>query len=266
MATRSWRTRSAPARSGSSTGGARRTSCSSAIRRTARTGSTSAPRPMIRARDRSRSADLRAVRVPLVDRVEVYIIDEAQPRWLAFLNAEHDFLERLPNDYVNVGTPGGQLAPGLKKPRCAMARMRTPTSLTRVQHGDTRHRRLHARQGGPAACHSLGSSTANRYVFRSEVRPSSRRRRSARNVRLRPERTHRNVEYDPARARALLDIYGYVDRDGDGWRESPRQPLALKYALDQPPSVEPSAQRDPEVEVHEQARVAHSNSAYAQVA
>ena len=28
-------------------------------------------------------------------------------------------------------------------------------------------------------------------------------------------------DYDPARAKALLDLYGYVDRDGDGWRELP---------------------------------------------
>jgi ABC-type transport system substrate-binding protein len=28
-------------------------------------------------------------------------------------------------------------------------------------------------------------------------------------------------EYNPARAKALLDLYGYVDRDGDGWREKP---------------------------------------------
>jgi ABC-type transport system substrate-binding protein len=28
-------------------------------------------------------------------------------------------------------------------------------------------------------------------------------------------------DYDPARARALLDLYGFVDRDGDGWRERP---------------------------------------------
>jgi ABC-type transport system substrate-binding protein len=28
-------------------------------------------------------------------------------------------------------------------------------------------------------------------------------------------------DYDPARARALLDLYGFADRDGDGWRERP---------------------------------------------
>jgi len=35
-------------------------------------------------------------------------------------------------------------------------------------------------------------------------------------------------EFDPARARALLDMHGYIDRDGDGWRERPDgQPLVL---------------------------------------
>jgi ABC-type transport system substrate-binding protein len=28
-------------------------------------------------------------------------------------------------------------------------------------------------------------------------------------------------DFDPARAKGLLDLYGYVDRDGDGWRERP---------------------------------------------
>jgi len=29
------------------------------------------------------------------------------------------------------------------------------------------------------------------------------------------------TEFNPAKAKALLDVYGYVDRDGDGYRESP---------------------------------------------
>ena len=40
-----------------------------------------------------------------------------------------------------------------------------------------------------------------------------------------------NSRYDVARAKALLDIYGYVDRDGDGWREQPDgSPLVLRMA------------------------------------
>ena len=38
-------------------------------------------------------------------------------------------------------------------------------------------------------------------------------------------------DYDLPRAKALLDLHGYVDRDGDGWREQPDgQPLLLEYA------------------------------------
>ena len=29
--------------------------------------------------------------------------------------------------------------------------------------------------------------------------------------------------YDVARAKALLDTFGYIDRDGDGWRENARR-------------------------------------------
>jgi ABC-type transport system substrate-binding protein len=37
-------------------------------------------------------------------------------------------------------------------------------------------------------------------------------------------------DYDPARAKALLDLYGYTDRNGDGWRELPDgRPLVLRY-------------------------------------
>jgi ABC-type transport system substrate-binding protein len=38
-------------------------------------------------------------------------------------------------------------------------------------------------------------------------------------------------EYDPAKAKGLLDTFGYVDRDGDGWRELPDgSPLVLRVA------------------------------------
>jgi ABC-type transport system substrate-binding protein len=40
-------------------------------------------------------------------------------------------------------------------------------------------------------------------------------------------------DYDPARARALLDMYGFIDRDGDGWRERPDgSPLLLEMATE----------------------------------
>jgi ABC-type transport system substrate-binding protein len=44
-------------------------------------------------------------------------------------------------------------------------------------------------------------------------------------------------DHDPARAKALLDLYGYVDKNGDGWREQPDgSPLVLELAT-QPDQV-----------------------------
>jgi ABC-type transport system substrate-binding protein len=50
-------------------------------------------------------------------------------------------------------------------------------------------------------------------------------------------------DYDPARAKALLDMYGYVDKDGDGWRDLPdgsplvitrnTEPNSLSRAIDE---------------------------------
>jgi ABC-type transport system substrate-binding protein len=43
-------------------------------------------------------------------------------------------------------------------------------------------------------------------------------------------------DFDPARARALLDLYGYVDRAHDGWREQPDgSPLTLVIACQDDP-------------------------------
>ena len=45
------------------------------------------------------------------------------------------------------------------------------------------------------------------------------------------------TEYNPAKSKALLDMYGYVDCNGDGWRDLPRKapgdeckPFAIEYA------------------------------------
>jgi ABC-type oligopeptide transport system substrate-binding subunit len=51
----------------------------------------------------------------MVDRVEVSIIEENQPRWLAFLNGEMDILEQVPEDFTYVAIPNNKLAPNLAK-------------------------------------------------------------------------------------------------------------------------------------------------------
>ncbi|MBC7672214.1 MAG: bicyclomycin resistance protein, partial [Polaromonas sp.] len=60
-------------------------------------------------------AKLKGKRLPLVDKVEVSIIEEPQPRWLAFLNNEQEFVERIPYAYAPEVVPHNQLAPKLAK-------------------------------------------------------------------------------------------------------------------------------------------------------
>ena len=113
--------RSAPARSGWSTGAARRAWCSSAIPATATTSTT--PQPAAGdAVGEAMAAQLRGRKLPLVDRVEVYIVEENQPRWLAFLNTEHDLVDELPYDFANLVIPNDQLAPNLQRRSIQMDR------------------------------------------------------------------------------------------------------------------------------------------------
>lgn len=64
-------------------------------------------------------ARLKGKRLPIVDRVEISIIEETQPRWLAFLNGEMD-LTWVPEEFANQGMPNNKLAPHLAKKGIAM--------------------------------------------------------------------------------------------------------------------------------------------------
>src|SRR5690606_10147711 len=66
---------------------------------------------------------LRGKELPLVDRVVISVIEESQPRWLAFLNGELDLMDRLPNDFVPIAAPGGRLAPNLERRGIGMNRV-----------------------------------------------------------------------------------------------------------------------------------------------
>ena len=54
-------------------------------------------------------------RLPMIDQVQVAIIEENQPRWLSFLNRQFDFLERTPEDFIQQALPQGRLAPNLAR-------------------------------------------------------------------------------------------------------------------------------------------------------
>ena len=172
-------------------------------------------------------------RLPMIDRVEIAIIEQSQPRWLSFLNGEQDFMERLPNEFVDQAVPGGKVAPNLaKKGVQAWRALGSDVTLTVFNMDDPLVGGYSPEKVALRRAMALGNDVAREIriarhgqaiAAQSIVTPLTEGYRSD----LRTEMS----EYDPARAKALLDVYGYLDRDGDGWRERPDgSPLVLQMS------------------------------------
>ena len=174
-------------------------------------------------------------RLPMVDRVEISVIEENQPRWLAFLNAQIDGLVgisgSLPLDFANLAMPNGRIAPNLAKRGIVGRRnVNADAGLTVFNVDDP----------------LVGGYTAEKIALRRAISLAfdvPREIRLARRGMAVPAQSpivpHTSgyeaafksemSDHDPARAKALLDLYGYVDRDGDGWRDLPDgSPLVLE--------------------------------------
>ncbi len=176
--------------------------------------------------------ELAGRRLPLVERVQIDVIDEDQPRWLAFLDGSLDQLE-LPYAFAPVALSGNEAAPHLA--RRGVRVQRTPQSdmaMTYFNFDDplvggytpekvALRRAVGLARDGESAVRLQRNGQG--FVAQSTVAPFT--------VGYEPAYRSEMSQYDPARARALLDLYGYLDRDGDGWREQPDgRPLTLRLA------------------------------------
>ncbi len=171
-------------------------------------------------------------KLPLLDRVEVYPIEEQQPRYLAFLNFEHDILEETPFAYIQQLLPNGEPSPLLKKRNVQVVRTEEPDMTYTAMNMDDpiiggytpekvalrRAMVMAEDRGQEIAIIRRGQAAA----AQSPIPPGV--------VGYDPNFYAPEQEYDPASAKALLDTYGYLDRDGDGWREMPDgRPIRLLY-------------------------------------
>ena len=170
-------------------------------------------------------------RLPMIDRVEVSIIEEGQPRWLSFLNGEFDLI-LVPLDFANQAAPGGHLAPWLVKRGVQIYRYLAPDRTLYYFNMDD------PVVGGQAPekvalrrAMALGTDIEQqiRIAWRGQAIPAQGPI-SPGGYGYDPSFVSLNSEYSTARAKALLDTYGYVDRDDDGWREQPDgKPMAIEY-------------------------------------
>ncbi|MDP2371454.1 ABC transporter substrate-binding protein [Rhodoferax sp.] len=189
--------------------------------------------PSTDAKSRAIYQQMKGKRLPMVDRIEISIIEENQPRWLSFLGSDQDLLERLPNAFAYQAIPNNRLAPNLVKKRLSMERV--PTSDVTLTYFNMEHPVV----GGYTADKvALRRAIALAYNSEDEIR-LPRRNQAIPAQGPMPPLTYgydsqfktEMSDFSRARAAALLDMYHYVDRDGDGWRDLPDgKRLVLEYS------------------------------------
>jgi ABC-type transport system substrate-binding protein len=177
-------------------------------------------------------SELQGQPLPRVDRVVVDVVEEGQPRWLSFLDGTYHWLQ-VPGDYRPLAAPGGRLAPYLVRRGVQLQTHAQPDitmSFFFMEHplvGGYTPEKVALRR---AIALAFDSNAYRRHVqggfgvpAQSTVPPFT----SGFDANYRSEMS----VCSPARAKALLDLHGYVDRDGDGWREQPDgRPLVLSRA------------------------------------
>ena len=182
----------------------------------------------------AQSVRFRGRKLPFLDRVELTIVEEAQPRWLSFLNGQIDMVA-VPNEFVNLAAPNGKVAPNLAKKGIALHQeVATTTAYT---YFAMEHPLVGGYEPHKVA---LRRAIALAYDTQREIDLVRRGQALPPQTILPPglpgyDKTLKSEmsDHDMARAKALLDMYGYVDKDGDGWREQPDgKPLVLEYATE----------------------------------
>jgi len=180
--------------------------------------------------DKALTARMKGKKLPLIGQIDIAIIEEANPRLQAFERAQLDYVE-VPVDLANnVIERDGKL-----KPRFAQAgvtlRRDIQSAITYtwfnmedpVVGGYTKEKVALRRAIGMAynVDEETGIIRQGQATWASQIIPPP--------VNGHDPKFVGNTRYDPKAAVALLDRFGYVDRDKDGWRDMPDgKPLVLK--------------------------------------
>jgi len=184
--------------------------------------------------DRALVAKMRGKKLPIIGRIEISIIEESNPRLLAFQKGELDYVT-VPSDLVaNVVGSDNKLKPELAKQGVVLARGVQPAiSYTYFNMEDPI-------VGGYAKEKiALRRAISMAYNVDEEIRVLRQGQAERATQPIPPNvagydpKIKGNTLYDVAGSKALLDKFGYVDRDGDGWRELPDgKPLKLMMGSD----------------------------------
>jgi ABC-type transport system substrate-binding protein len=179
--------------------------------------------------------ELDGKRLPLIDRVEISIIEESQPRWLSFLNGEADFLDTMPRDMADLALPNGKPAPNLVKKRIQIERVPqidVTVALYNMDNpvlGGYTPPKIALRRAL-----NLGFDTAEiiRTYYKFQAFPAQAIIAPG-EYGYDPQLRTENGLTSVARANALLDQYGYMPRHDTRWRDNPDgSPLVIEVSTE----------------------------------
>ena len=170
-------------------------------------------------------------KLPLVGTVDISIIEEAQPRLLSFDSGKLDYV-RVPSTLSSNVLSGAALKPEFAKRGIVLHREISPSISFFFFNLD------HPLVGGytPEKI-ALRRAISMGYDRKTAIAQLRDGQSIAANQPVAPPLYGHDPKYtapygyDPQAARALLDKFGYKDRDGDGYRELPDgKPLTLVLA------------------------------------
>jgi oligopeptide transport system substrate-binding protein len=171
-------------------------------------------------------------KLPFIGQIEISIIEEANPRLLAFSQKQLDFLA-VPNEIVaNVVTPGGKLKPEFAQQGVTLSRDVQPAiNYTYFNMEDS------VVGGYTPDKIALRRAIAMAYNIDEEIRVIRQGQGMPATQLIPPGMSghdpsfNARAPFNVAAAKTLLDNFGYKDRDGDGYRELPDgRPLTIKMA------------------------------------
>jgi len=173
-------------------------------------------------------ASMKGRKLPAIGRIEISLIEEQTPEFLAFDQNDLDLLG-LSGEMTSRVLVDGKLKPDYVKRNIAWLRFPAPyITFTYFNIDDS------TVGGTTPAQIALRRAVAMGFNTEELIRVLFNGQALAANQLLPPQVSGHDTSlpykslYDPAAARALLDRFGFKDRDGDGYRETPDgKPLTL---------------------------------------
>lgn len=179
--------------------------------------------------DKQIDAALEGQRLPRVDRVEVKIAEEFQGRMLGFLNGEYDYIEQVPESMTDMVIKDGKLKPELAKR--GMQLYRFPVLQTYYMWMNMENPLIGGYGKDKVALRraiSMAYNNAEDIALLKKGMATKADSPLPQDAIGYDPHYRSPVPYDPALANALLDKFGYNQRDPDGFRRAPGgQPLTL---------------------------------------